>query len=334
MTRLLTVFSAFFLAGPLVAQPIIEFPDIPPTGVTASIFTANAVDPTPAGDEPQVWDFSDVSGSFVAEYQLAPASSSAFSALFPDAEWIDRQGQAENFWKWDDAAKSVVGIVDLASTLSFPLEDALTIYPHPFTLGDVHEDSFAIETVLAGFAYSSFGSITIEADAFGSLIMPGGEEVSSVLRCHVVQETNEVFMGDTTQYLTDNHLFLAPDSVQVVVVQETLTILDASGTQLSYAEGFSWYDGFTLSTPELTRASLEPPFPNPVSAGGRLTWSLPDGWSWKAMGVDGRLVDKGAKSGTGPLSLSTVDWPMGTVLLVAESSLDPALQRVFRVLVH
>ena len=82
--------------------------------------------PTPATDEPQSWDFSDVSGSAISllvDQNRLPNRHTVDA--FTDADWMFTNGDQLTFWNLQDGVLTVVGNANAANGVTLPFDDPL-----------------------------------------------------------------------------------------------------------------------------------------------------------------------------------------------------------------
>ena len=68
--------------------------------------------------------------------------------------------------------------------------------------------------------------------------------------------------------------------------------------------------------PEMEAGAMPLPYPNPVDRGQDVHWTLPQGWTWEAFGMDGRRMAEGGADATGRVTMDTGKWDPGVVLLI------------------
>lgn len=315
------------------AQPILEWPSMAAVGFTADIVVGDPIAPTPAGQSAQVWDFSSLTGTSVGLQQILPASSSPFLPLFDGAEWITASGDQLSFWMWDEGDMVNLGSANGAVGITIPFDDPLNQWSFPMAFSDAGEDTFGTEQMLFGQPYSLQGDASYLVDAWGSITLPDGSVIDEVLRAEYTQFYMETYEGDTALWYLDQTVYLTQDSVLPVLMHENLLVTDAVGGVLLEISDVAWFENYTLSAEELSMEASKP-YPNPVSRGEALNWALPAGWGWKAITLDGRVVDEGVVPATGHLRMQTGQWDAGLVLLVPEHPGLGEVGQVHRVLIH
>jgi hypothetical protein len=195
-------FAALLPAG-LAAQPVITSADCAQGGTTypfvnTTIVDAGAVDVSGAN---VVWDFSDLYPTGDAPVTPSPISAASFTAqlvfnspfngayqssFFLPTELPDLSDIAalpipldgfNSFYKTSGSAFAICGIGLSSSGFDLPVEysDVDELLPLPCTYGSTLNSTGAFDLTIDGvFGYSSTLARTIEADAWGTLILPDG----------------------------------------------------------------------------------------------------------------------------------------------------------------
>ena len=332
--RYLLLALLFMVTSGMVAQPVFQQPVLAPLGYTADVISTDYIEPTAPSDEPQVWDFSDVSGMAISLLEVEQASLSPYFAAFDGAEWTNTVGDQVSFWSLQEGEFTIVGNANAANGLTLPFDDPLTQWVYPLEFGSVHMDTFSVEQVLFGLPYSLDGEAAIAVDAWGSIVLPDGSSIDEVLRADYLHSYVETYDGDTNTWVLNQVFYFVEDSVLPVFFHEDLTVLDVEGNQIFGITDVAWYANHLLSASELDVESASLPYPNPVKRGDELNWTLPRGWSWEAIGMDGRLLAEGHADGADRISMPTGDWDGGLVLLVARKPDGTPHGKPCRVFVH
>ena len=317
-----------------MCQPVLQPFNLNPVGYTADIIAAEFIEPTPASDEPQAWDFSGVSGSPIALFALEPSTLSPYNDAFSGAQWTNTVGDQAAFWALQEGDFTILGNANVTNDVTLPFDDPLVQWSLPMGFGDVVEDTFSADMMLDGQPYSLIGEATTEVDAWGSLVLPDGTEIEEVLRADYVQSYEESYRGVTNIWVLNQVYYFAQDSIMPVFVHEDLVVLDADSTQILAVTDVAWYANHLLSMPEVEMGVVSLPYPNPVDRGQDVQWELPQGWSWEAISTDGRRIAQGAVDAFGQASIPTGEWDTGIVLLVPRTSDGRAVGQPHRVFVR
>ena len=334
MKQAFLLISSMSLGLAAVAQPVLSWNAPSGTGYSADVIAGAYITPTAPSAEPQSWDFSDVTGSAVALFSVAPAETSPFAALFEGAEWVSGTGDQLSFWAYQDDGFTVQGNANSATGITISFDDQLTQWMYPLEYGAVHTDTFTVDQMLLGQPYSLSGSLSSEIDAWGSLVTPDGTVFDEVLRGNYVQNYMETYDGDTANWYLNQVMYFVPDSTLGVFFHEELIVTDNSGLTLLEVTDVAWYSNPIADVPSFQSTSLQTPFPNPAKTGETLTWILPDEWGYRAISMDGKVLAEGDSEGPAGTRISTTEWGSGMVLLYP---LDPdghEVGSVSRVLMH
>ena len=317
--RLSLLSPLLLLCSGVLAQPVLQPFDLNPLGYSADLLAAEYIAPTPPGDEMQSWDFSSVSGTAVGLFVMEPSALSPFNDAFVGAEWTNTLGDQISFWALQEGAFTVVGSATAANSVTFPFDDPLTQWTFPLEYGNVHQDTFSVDMMLLGQPYSVTGEATMEVDAWGSLVMPDGTEIEEVLRADYLQSSVETYDGDTATWVLNQTYYFAQDSLMPVFVHEDLVVLDVDSNEIYSVTDVAWYANHVLSMPEMEAEAMPLPHPNPVDRGQDVYWTLPQGWTWEALGMDGRRMAEGSADGMGRVTMDTGKWASGVVMLICRT---------------
>ena len=328
----------FFLVGYALscanAQPVLEWVAPAGVGYSADILAAGFVEPTPASADPQSWDFSGISGNSVGLFSLSPASASPFAPLFDGAEWVASQGDQLSFWMLDEDNFTVLGNANAVVGITLPFDDPLVQWTYPLEYGQVVEDAFGIEQMLFGQPYQLQGSAVSSVDAWGSLVLPDGTAYSEVLRGNYQQDYMEIYEGDTALWSLNQVMYFVPDSALAVFFHEALEVTDNAGTTLLEVTDVAWYANGVASVPQQDQAEMAAPYPNPLSEGEVLNGFLPEGWSYRVLSMEGKVMEEIRAGSAGWVQISTEGWGHGMYLLVPLRPSGEAHGAIHRVLIR
>ena len=133
------------------------------------------------------WNFSNLTLSGVSTQEVTVgASGTPYAAQFPNA---DIAIEAEGSYVYFDVTSSNYTLLGIASAdITSIYSNPETVFVFPFTYGDNHEDDFYATGSLGGNTQYRFGTTTVTADGYGTLILPSGT-YTNVLRIHAVQDS-------------------------------------------------------------------------------------------------------------------------------------------------
>ena len=161
----------------------------------------------------RLWDFSDGPADVGATLVLQEPGELTASDLFPDATYAAPMLiESPDLMGWfrvddgDEPTLSMLGMatrdgVDPASRTVVVYDEPLVLYRYPFGVGDAWEQTVTYRDALAyGIPNQGVEHYHVEVDARGTARLPGGVEVSDVLRVRVqVDQTLALAAGGHTQ---------------------------------------------------------------------------------------------------------------------------------------
>ncbi|MGB1205027.1 MAG: T9SS type A sorting domain-containing protein [Chitinophagales bacterium] len=189
-------------------------------GEQITVYDVNLTDPNPgpAGAE-IIWDFVDLDST---NYQIASfvsPSTTDFSSDFPNTNVaIAYENGLEGgsfvtgyeYYNTSGVLTSLSGIVNNSGTvLTYTNAPINMIYP--FSYQSSNFDEFASEYIVNGDLVNEQGSINIDGDGYGSLILPYGQ-IDDVVRMHTVMEYTQTIEGlGTFEYLIERYDWYHPE---------------------------------------------------------------------------------------------------------------------------
>ncbi len=205
----LSILALILSATTVVAQPTITSATAGGVGDVFSISTVNAegFDPGPSGAG-VIWDFSGITltGATTSYTYVNPAAT-PYAGDFPDANVAaDQGGGIYSYYKITSSEWSLQGLYP--ATLSMVYSDPEVLMTFPMSYGDTFSDDFFCN-YFAGYETNRDGSVTVEADAYGTLILPDGS-YDNVLRVVLNETVSEEFVGlpYTSDYEITNYFYL------------------------------------------------------------------------------------------------------------------------------
>lgn len=309
----------------LLAQPnLTAATSIPPAGLTVTYNTANAYASTGATGANVTWEHWNllVPATSSQDIQYLAPSVTPSSALVPAATLLSTDGGSDTtFWAATGQGLEMVGTrVDpaLGGVLSFT--DPSLELKLPCTFGTTWSDVTSDSYTASGFPVTRTGTITGNADAYGSLELPLNVDYPAVLRVHVRREVTDASAVVTTNRIANIYSFyITTQTTPIVILQEDSTRINAGSwavTRRQMAVGNPGMVGVEESGADGIRFHA---FPNPTT--DVLNVSFAEG---TAVATNVELIDA-----TGRRALNTAVQG-GRVVLDAEG-LKPGLytMRVF-----
>jgi hypothetical protein len=158
------------------------------------------------------WNFSNITQAATFNYNYVAPSATPHSATFSSANLVNSFSGSFEFFSATASVYSRVGYVSpqgVVMQYSNP-EDFLRF---PFTYNSDFTDNFSCTFVNQGITFNRTGTITAEADGYGTLILPGGT-LTDVLRLHVVEDYTDNYTQQgnpsTIDYYTEVYVWYKP----------------------------------------------------------------------------------------------------------------------------
>lgn len=212
----------------IVAQPILNTTNFVPNIGDAQLFyiadTNSIVDPTIG---PNVtFDYSTMNsyGATQTQYVIDP-STTIYSSYFPTATNADTTGGVpinKNYSKVEltDSTTNIGLVVDINTYGTVTVQynqDPETLMKFPFNYGNNYSDNYSgLFTIQSsGTTTNGNGTATVTADAWGTLLLPFGVSIDSVLRVKTVEN-------------------LITDTIFIVFPPITILPIEVSGEYINY----------------------------------------------------------------------------------------------------
>lgn len=269
--------SLLFLLGlqDIVAQPSLNADgNIAPTGKTLAVKTVSAesFDGQGAAGANIIWDFSNLATTNSHTLTFIPVTATSFAAAFPDASvaiqyepaikygHYDAEYEFFNGSQTDWLYQGVVTPADVPVSYS----NAQTVFNYPFEYNDLETDNFSGMYMVGTTAINQEGTTTIEADAYGSLILPY-DTITDVLRVKILKEYSDEANGILFTFIEESYAWYVKDIAYPIL---HIFSEDFDGTTITRARyaiisqddeepttvGFTQYDAVTAKI-----------FPNPAT---------------------------------------------------------------------
>jgi len=257
----ISLFSVLLGGGMAVmAQPAITHQCNPAAGLQQHLATAG-VPPAPGAQGANVtWDFSSVSGTDI-EGAFVACPTHRFCSLFPGSDLVlespaDTSGAVA--WMVDQGRLAMNGV--RVNGINFVYSDPMEILRYPFTFNDSYRDSFVCDFT-SGMPFNRRGEITVEADGYGTLILPHAT-FTNTLRVKTVESYTDFVMGSPMfTYETVSYFWYTPGKQDLLAKHSVVYTLGQQSSEnfhytRTYPTGIS--NGADIST------SLQV-FPNPAT---------------------------------------------------------------------
>ncbi|MFW5663096.1 MAG: hypothetical protein ACOCZW_05170, partial [Bacteroidota bacterium] len=186
MKKFLLLFSLFLIPALSKSQPVLSSSSLPEigTGITRYFCDTTGVNEGQGGAD-RSWNFSDIqkNNEPAMEVTYIEPSETPYASNFPTANIAIDQDTLFSFY--ENSSNQIVRLGIQGEDIKETLTDTEISLTLPFTYGDTHSDTFegTIETTIQGTPYTMnrSGSLTAEADAYGSITLPTGT-FNNVLR--------------------------------------------------------------------------------------------------------------------------------------------------------
>ena len=192
------------------AQPIITKANYPGAGesYTGNIFLFTApFNPGNNGPD-QTWDFSSItSGWNTAPFDYVLPSATPYSTTFSSSDVALSAVLQYNYFKSSATEMQITGsVVSTTSTTVIPLSDPQKIISFPFTYGNNFKDTARSLTymVSAGNNQRRIIYSKSEADAYGSVTVPGGIVYNNVLRLLITSKTIDSTFNSSNAFVKED----------------------------------------------------------------------------------------------------------------------------------
>ncbi len=236
---------------------------------------ASYVDPGPSGEK-QVWDLSGME----AEQDFKGSIRSAFEVdtenNFTESNVVLNEGSSNFYFCQDDDALRACGMASANGNVRMTFHRPYVKMIYPFAYGDAFEGEYDgtyhySEDKNAGIA----GSYAVKADAYGSLILPGGHEVSDVLRVVSVR-SYDVLLGDlpNRNEITNYRWYARNERFPLAVLTSYSSTACGQGNisyQAAYRIPSAEKKAPAQALPGITQISI---YPNPVEHNFTIAYSL------------------------------------------------------------
>lgn len=235
---------------------------------------ASYVEPGPSGEK-QVWDLSgmqeekDFSGSVLSAFEVDGENN------FPESNVVVIEGCSQFYYCQDDDALRACGTATASGNVRMTFHQPYVRMIYPFAYGDKFDGEY-----YGTYHYSEdkqapiAGSYRVEADAFGSLILPGGHEVSDVLRVVSVR-SHDILLGTPNRYEITSYRWYARDERFPLAVLTSYSSTACGQGNISYQAAYRIPNAVkkepAQAVPVLTHISI---YPNPVENHFTIDYSL------------------------------------------------------------
>ena len=236
-----TIIIYLFTTG-ISAQPVITYNGNAPQEGDVYHFAgaSGTFDPGSPGAN-QTWDFSSITPAFSTLVTAVNPASTPFAADFPESNFSFHYTGDYESYSYDEVSTSEmlndgVGFDPGGNNEYFiHYTDAVKLIQYPFSYNNTYTDTYySAYSAVEGMLTHETGTITVTADAWGSVITPVGT-YSNTLRVKSERNytdsvwMNNVFVYANTYTATDYEWYTASSHTSVFSISET-----DGGTSASY----------------------------------------------------------------------------------------------------
>ncbi|MEO8588428.1 MAG: hypothetical protein ABI432_03595 [Flavobacteriales bacterium] len=276
MTNPSTLLFLFCTAAPgLVAQPIIDLPNMPMTGDVVTIgLCTDPIDVAlldASAGAMQTWDFSGLTESSEEQFLFVDPSSTPWASDFSNSNlcWISWDG-SHSYYVLSPSALETEGYASIITgtppedTAKFLINvDTERLQELPYTYGDGFVDDFSGTFSAIGFVGTMNGTVDQQVDGYGTLILPTGT-YTNVVRYHFDLLQNNTLFGSTTQSTKEHWGWFSADHRFWLLQMEINIDGLGSSEQVWYNKDPALAEPNGLPESEANSVSI---FPNPVQPG-------------------------------------------------------------------
>jgi len=196
MKHSLLISLSFFTLS-LFSQPIITSYVNPTIGTTdlANSYDASLYTEGPSGAN-VTWDFSSISSIGSASVDWKDPSSNTNSGQFSGTNIIGDQPGGIFFAKSNGSEWTMVGSILSGIVIDNYSADPRELLKFPLTYQTVYNETFDGTQDNGTLSYDRGGTIKIEGDGYGTLILPYGT-ITNVLRVKVTTIYSDIYLGTT-----------------------------------------------------------------------------------------------------------------------------------------
>ncbi len=262
MKQTLTLLAAFAFALNAHAQPTLTFATNAPTvGTEYTLNYGNYVAPGNGGAV-QTWDLSGLNSDSTDVLQMVAPSSTTNGSQFPNATVAELSSPVTTYYQVNASGILFAGSDDGTSLIvNAPMPKYVAF---PCTMGSTWSTPHAAEFEYEGDPVFRSGTVSGEADGYGTLTMPWGT-VSNVLRIHMLNVMRDSLDLFTMDYTYDSYLYYVAGQSYPIAELVNATIDLGFGTP-QVVQFSRWTGELTtgIDAPSFANGDLNA-YPNPTS---------------------------------------------------------------------
>lgn len=201
------LYLGLIICGTANAQPILTHSGIAPVIGDSYSYQRISWDGTfPSAGVNQTWDFSNIVSTSTTSLTFVDPSTCPSPSSFPSANISENYDNQQYYYNSVTTSEfNIDGIY--AGGVAIPYSNPEKRLKYPFNYNDSFVDSFGGTFVSSGFTFVRGGTITVTADAYGTLILPNAT-VSNVFRVKVSEDySDSLGSSEYAHYNSDIFLF-------------------------------------------------------------------------------------------------------------------------------
>ena len=233
------------------------------------------ISPGQAGEN-QIWDFSDFKCDNTKTSDIVGANETLHNGSFPlsNISIIDEDNYF--YFNINELYLEYQGLITPNAVISF--DNPIMKMSYPFKFGDKIEDDFSGMGIYYGQIQTDiYGTYSVEADGFGTLILPNDVTIHNVLRVKTINNIFEISCK-TTEFNNVKYLWYSEDyRYPIMVITENKKIIDGKETftNFGYYNEKAFQTRLIETNNELANYSVNV-YPNPFTEFTTITYNLPE----------------------------------------------------------
>jgi len=143
----------------------------------------------------QTWDFSTLTPAKVSQEDMVSPESTPYASIFPKANMVEKNSDKTFvFVDKEDQLSYLVGYVSEPAKTKIEYHKPIVFAKRPVSFGGTNSYPFTSQMVSNNMKFSGGGMMTIAADAYGTLTLPGKKKYSNVLRIKITQKEKDTLV--------------------------------------------------------------------------------------------------------------------------------------------
>ncbi|MEI6488399.1 MAG: T9SS type A sorting domain-containing protein [Bacteroidota bacterium] len=271
MKKKITLFMLAVIPTILSAQPTITNAENFSIGTVLTFQQCNSTGVSPGNSgASQTWNFSTLTSlsTTSVETMVTPASTT-HGNLFPTSNLVEKYSDGTFVYVHATADSSyLVGYVDTVNNYIIHYPNSLLFALRPITYSNLTTDAFSDIFSSSSYNFNGQGTSTINADGYGTLILPNGT-YSNVLRLKITQNQTDTVLPSHTLSNSNTISYVWFDGIHT----SALLKIDSTHTGTYTSKSVEYLLNETIGIEELTKNNDFNLYPNPSS--GQFTILLP-----------------------------------------------------------